>query len=239
MEPSMEPSMKPVPTPAMNYTAIFEAAWMATRSQLSLVAGLSLVYLLATGGMGALHVFGWPAMKLISAGYIACLLKVRKGETFDFEDFFWSLLSFRRFIAVLLSETLSGAIIILGLIFLLVPGIYFSVVWSLMSVLLVRDDLDPIEAMKKSYELVQGRWWFVAGVVGFIGLLNVVGALCFLLGLLVTIPVSFFATIFAAEALAATPLEGELPPPHPEPGQASGPEAGSSNGSPSLLVNPH
>jgi hypothetical protein len=52
-----------------------------------------------------------------------------------------------------------------GLIALIVPGIYLAVRWYFAAQAAVVDGLRPAEALRRSGELVEGRWWRVLGVL--------------------------------------------------------------------------
>jgi hypothetical protein len=67
-----------------------------------------------------------------------------------------------------------GLGVVLGLIALIVPGIWLAVSWSVAISALLFESLGPTRALGRSFELVRGRWWptlatlFVALVVASI-----------------------------------------------------------------------
>jgi hypothetical protein len=62
----------------------------------------------------------------------------------------------------------------LGFVFCLVPGIWLAVSWSLAFVALVAEDLSGTAALRRSYDLVRGRFWATFGVLLIAFLLNAV-----------------------------------------------------------------
>jgi uncharacterized membrane protein len=63
--------------------------------------------------------------------------------------------------------------------------------------------LGPIVAMKESRRITRGYKWQLLGFVLVLTLINLVGALAVLVGLLVTIPVTSLAFVHAYRALTA------------------------------------
>jgi uncharacterized membrane protein len=55
--------------------------------------------------------------------------------------------------------------------------------------------------MKASWKMVNKHWWQVFGLSILIGLVNLVGALACLVGLLFTVPIGFAALMYAYETI--------------------------------------
>jgi len=58
---------------------------------------------------------------------------------------------------------LSGLIILVGFIFLIIPGLVFMVWYQFSQYLVIVRDLRPIEAIKESKKLISGYFWPVVG----------------------------------------------------------------------------
>jgi hypothetical protein len=58
-------------------------------------------------------------------------------------------------------------LVVLGLLALVLPGIWIAVALSLTTPALVLERLTPLSAIRRSFTMVQGRWWQTAGVVAF------------------------------------------------------------------------
>lgn len=196
-----------LPTPELNYGELLRSSWACVHPQLLLIAGLTLVFVMGYAGVAALPWVGWPLANLLMVGYVACMIRVRKGQAFDFEDFLWGFQNFNRFINVLLLNVLTTIATVLGTICFVIPGIYLFVAFFLSTVFLVRDDVDAIEAMRRSYYATKTKWWFVLGLAILTGLLNLAGVISMLVGVLITVPLSILVTIFAAEGLSGRTAE--------------------------------
>lgn len=193
------------------YSTLFNKSWDSLKNNLPLVAGLTLVYMVGLGAMSCLPVFGGFFTAPFTAGYMICLLRIRKNEVFGYTDVFWGFMNFSRFLQLLLASFLVGVITIAGTICLLIPGIWFAIASSFTTSYIVLNDTDAITAIKKSLAAVKGRWWFVFGLLLFCGLLAVLGALCFVIGLLLALPVSSMMILIAAEQLSTAPQNTEGP----------------------------
>jgi hypothetical protein len=69
---------------------------------------------------------------------------------------------------------LMGLGLTLGFALCLAPGIWLAVAWSLAFVALVAEDLSGTRALRRSYNLVRGRWWATFGVLLIAFVLNAV-----------------------------------------------------------------
>ena len=74
-------------------------------------------------------------------------------------------LVFRRFFPFLGLMFLFIAGVGLGLILLVIPGIIVLVLWALALPAFWEENASPTEALKRSNELVKGRWWFLFGLL--------------------------------------------------------------------------
>lgn len=188
----------------LSYEQIFDKAWKVISNQLPLSAGLTIVYLLAFATLSLVPIMGGLAASLLTPGYIICLLKLRDSQHIEFHDFFWSFQNFNRVLHWFVMIFISFIVTFVGFIFLLVPGIYLLVALSLAQNYFVFRQQDGIEAIKASMNIVHQNWWFMFGLMGLIGILNFLGAIFFLLGLLLTIPMSVLLLYFAMEELEKT-----------------------------------
>lgn len=69
------------------------------------------------------------------------------------------------FAPVLLVIVLYGAGVMLGLLALIIPGLYLAIRWSFSIQAAVVDSSRGPDALRRSGELVKGSWWRVAGIV--------------------------------------------------------------------------
>ena len=84
----------------------------------------------------------------------------------------------RRLGGLLGLSLLGGALILLGLLALIVPGIWLAVAFAAGVPAMLLERIGPWAALKRSFQLVRGRWWPTAGAL-FVGylLIAVIGAI--------------------------------------------------------------
>ncbi len=143
-------------------------------------AGLSLIITLA--GM----VLSW----VVSMGYIKILISFVDRESAEMGDLFSCFpLIFKYFFA----SILVGIVVLIGFVLLIIPGIIFSLMFMFYSYAIVDREAGPIESMKISADITRGAKWNLLGLLIITVLINLVGLLCLVVGLLVTIPMTSVA----------------------------------------------
>lgn len=101
------------------------------------------------------------------------------------------------------ASILQGAVVVIGLVLLIVPGVIFALMFLFTPYIVVDKGLGPIAAMKESARITRGMKWELFLLMLLMLVLNLVGALLLLVGLLVTIPVSLLAIVGAYRLLQA------------------------------------
>jgi uncharacterized membrane protein len=106
------------------------------------------------------------------------------------------------------ASILLGLAVGIGFVLLIVPGIIFVLMFLFSTFLVIDRELGPIEAMKESNRITYSHKWRLLGFTLVLLLINLLGAIALLVGLLVTIPVSSLAFTHVYRALS-----GRTPPP--------------------------
>ena len=155
--------------------------------------GFTALTLLIQFGLGSLPKVGWLVILIqypLMFGFAAVGARLKQGQSTNFSDFFEG---FRNFLTLLLLGLVTQILIILGLVLLIVPGVYLMVGYILAPWFVLDRKVDFWEAMELSRRTVQHHWFHFFGLVLLIILINLLGTLAVGLGLLVTIPVSWCA----------------------------------------------
>lgn len=135
---------------------------------------------------------------LISMGETAFFLRAHtKPESVSIKDL-WHPHPFWKFVG---ASLLAGLMILAGLILLIVPGIIVGLMVSFVGYIVIDEKLGPINAVKRSMALTKGSRWKLFQLALATIVLNVLGFLALLVGLFVTIPVSFIAMVHAYRTL--------------------------------------
>jgi uncharacterized membrane protein len=98
--------------------------------------------------------------------------------------------------------------LVVGLILLIVPGIIFALMFMFTTFIVIDRELGPVEAMKESNRITYGHKWSLLGFTLVLVLINLLGVIALVVGLLVSIPVSSLAVTHAYRVLS-----GRTPPP--------------------------
>ncbi len=112
-------------------------------------------------------VYGLFVLAPLSYGMANVFLKVIRREKFDVSDMFDSYKD--NYLNVVLANLLTGAIVIAGLLFLIIPGIIFACKLAFVPYLVMDKKLDVIEAVKTSWNMTKGH----AMTIFLIGLLTI------------------------------------------------------------------
>ncbi|RKY61437.1 MAG: hypothetical protein DRP95_02875 [Candidatus Latescibacterota bacterium] len=136
----------------------------------------------------------------LEAGQSWVVLKGVRGKGPKVGDL-WE--GFRRFGDALLAYVLTSLIILVGFLLLVVPGVLFWLRYSVVFYALMDRGLSGREAMEESSRLTKGH----RGRIFLLGLallgVNILGAAALLVGLLVTMPLSYAAMAALYEQLKA------------------------------------
>ncbi|NQT29220.1 MAG: hypothetical protein HQ596_01480 [Candidatus Saganbacteria bacterium] len=139
---------------------------------------------------GLFNLVAWVLYMIASMGLVKLALGYcdsKKGE------FSYLFSSYRLFFKYFFGSLLYGLIVLGGLILFIIPGIIWAIMFQFFPYFVVDKGLGPIEALKKSAAITAGAKWtlFLFGILAC--LINLLGALCLMVGLFVTIPLTLVA----------------------------------------------
>jgi len=160
-------------------------------------------------GIGGM-VIGIP----LSAGFMIIGLMLYRKQQTEFARYFWG---FRHLVPLLFYSIVSTVFIAIGIILLVIPGIYLVVAYLFAPYLIVDKNIDFWPAMEISRRKVNKHWFGMFAFCLALLFINLLGSLPMFLGLFVTVPFSLYAgaaayeDIFredsAAEALVPDPVQ--------------------------------
>ena len=79
--------------------------------------------------------------------------------------------------------------------------VIYAIALSFWSYILIDQNKQIIESIKESYHITKGKKWKIFGILLLLAILNVVGAVLLLVGLLVTIPMTILSFVFLYKKL--------------------------------------
>ena len=137
---------------------------------------------------------------ILSLGVIAIVLKFVKNEKPTIQDLVSKKHLFSKYI---FSNILVSILTIIGFLFFIIPGIVLAVRMQFYVYFIVEEEVGPIDAIKKSWDLTKGSFWniFFFGLLA--GGVQILGALALLVGLIFTTPTMWVAWAVVYEKLKA------------------------------------
>ena len=140
---------------------------------------------------------------ILKIGLMKFFLNANEGNA-QFGDLFSS---HGVFFTYFIGSIALGIIVVIGLVLLIVPGIIIGMMYFFTLFLIVDRNMEIMDAFKESAAMTKGSRWDLFGFTVIVGLINILGAIALVVGLLVTIPITMFATIYVYKAL----LNAEIP----------------------------
>ena len=186
-----------------DFNDIFQRAWkMFLKQPVLSVAYTMLIICLQVMAVVYLDKFAFVfalflAPPLYSGFYLAAN-RISLGLPVIYPDFFKGF----SFYMPIFSIWLIGQILVaLGLFAFLIPGIYLAVGYSFAVLMSLFGGFDFWTALEESRKLITIRWWKFFVFTLILIIINLLGILTLGLGLLVTIPITFYATYILFEDL--------------------------------------
>src|SRR5262249_10203656 len=96
---------------------------------------------------------------------------------------------------------LSGIIIAVGFVLLIIPGIVLAIMFMFVGYLVIDRKMGPVEALRASKRITTGHKWDLLLLMFAVIGINILGILCLLVGLLVTIPITLLSMVHAYRTL--------------------------------------
>ncbi|HEX2448687.1 MAG TPA: hypothetical protein VHK26_10980 [Methyloceanibacter sp.] len=135
---------------------------------------------------------------LISMGATAFYLAAHDNPDAADLSLLWHPQPFWKYLGTSILLTLAIAI---GLVLLIVPGIIFALMFMFAPFVVIERQLGPIDSMNESNRITRGHKWQLLGFSLLLVLINLLGVLALVVGLLVSIPVSTLAFVHAYRVL--------------------------------------
>jgi uncharacterized membrane protein len=183
---------------------IFSTAWKAVKSQIWVLAGIMIAYLilnftistlyssLFTGDITVLGVSAYIVNIIISSifglGYTKNLFQALDDIEPQISAYSTQA---RKLLTYLGAGIIYGVIVCIGCVFLILPGIYLALRLQYYMALIVEEDAGVIESLKKSWEITEGHMGFL--ILLFLANIGIIflGILLLFLGLFVAMPIVY------------------------------------------------
>lgn len=198
------------------WTAFKAQPWMFIGAA-ALFVVISIIFGNLTDGDGGMATFiigivGTLVQWWLFLGFTRMTLTAYAGAPVGFGLLFGE--SWKTLLQYAIVAILTGILVIIGLVLLVVPGFIVYMMLSLAPFILLERGTSAIESLKESRRITRGHRMNIFLFVLMLVVLNILGALAFMVGLLVTIPISLLAFVHVYKHIekgmalepAATPL---------------------------------
>lgn len=138
----------------------------------------------------------------VIAGYYIVSNLLSRDHIVSLSDFFKS---FDKFVPLLILNLLMALVIFLGLLILLIPGIYFAVSYLFAHCFVWFYDVPPVEAIRLSRKTVSGNFGQIFLLCLLLTGVNLLGVLAFGIGVLLTVPFSYCVVYATFEDIIGIP----------------------------------
>jgi len=140
----------------------------------------------------------WILNIIVNMGLIQISIKFAQKEKVAIRDLFYT----KSIFTFVVASFLTGIIVFAGFILLIIPGIYLAIRLQFSTYLIVDKKLGIMDSIKTSWRITRGHTWnlFLFGLL--LLLLNILGAIALIIGLIVTIPTTGIATAHVYKKLS-------------------------------------
>ncbi len=124
-----------------------------------------------------LSILGLVLKAILPLGVINLQIRVVNGQSISSDDL-WT--SWKRYPAFLGATLIYGWVVCMGLLFLVVPGIIFGIMFQFYPYFIVEHKLGPIQALKASAAITAGAMWELFFLGLLLGIIQTVAGLTFI-----------------------------------------------------------
>lgn len=190
--------------PQANIGNWISRAWQIVSADLTTFVLLGLIYLAIIGVAATTVIGGFLVAGPLSVGFFLIVFNRMRGKPINIGDI---AKGFDYFIPAVLSSILVSAFSGIGFVFCIIPGIIVAALYLLTPAFILEKKLDFWEAMEASRKASSGHVFELVIFVLLIGLINLLGVLTCVVGLLITVPLTFVATALAYDDLVGITRE--------------------------------
>jgi hypothetical protein len=188
----------------LDVLSCYERSWNLLKANFWPLVGVSLVIGILSMALGYsvfIGIFYVQALlgALIAGGLQYYILRRVRGEPATFGDAFAGFT--KAFVALLVAGILIDLFVTVGMICLILPGVYLLVAYSFTNLLAIDKGLGFWEAMEVSRRAITRRWWSVLGLL-LLGIpIMLLGFIAFGVGIFIALPLVVGALVYAYEDL--------------------------------------
>lgn len=197
--------------PKLDIGDTISRSWELLKDNFLPLVGVTVVVTVALAVMQAmLHIIpalGFVTSLLFTGVFLGGLnlyyLRLLRGEAVEFGDAFAGFTL--AFVPLMLGGLVSSLLTCIGFVCLILPGIYLAVAWAFTTMLIIDKKMDFWTAMEVSRRVITAQWWRMFGLIILAAIIGMLGALLFVVGIFLTLPITVGCLVVAYETLCNPP----------------------------------
>lgn len=179
----------------LNLQEIFSEAWIKTKGNVWFLFCLFIVSTIVVGVTNHMPFLSFIVSVPVGIAMLTVAIIIANGHKPKYEDLFKSFDDYKITLNYFIASIIYMVVIIAGFIFFIIPGIYLAVRLQFYKFLVIENkNKSPTEILKESYKMTEGHFWELFSFIIVIVVINLIGAIPFGLGLIITIPLSVIAS---------------------------------------------
>jgi hypothetical protein len=187
--------------------SLFRNAWKDYKANWSLFIIIGIIFILVNllGNLGAsfntvtgaieqsttVSLIAWLLGMFISLGFIRFILNIVDEKERKVEDLFRGANSVEHFLFFIVVVMLYTALIGLGTVLLVIPGIVALVGFMFAQYLIAEEKSGIFESLKESWNMTSKNRWKIFWLMIVVLFFNIFGALALVIGLFITVPMTY------------------------------------------------
>lgn len=136
-------------------------------------------------------------------GLYGYILKLARGQPVEFGDIFNGFSV--ALVPLMLASLVSQFLTMVGILLLILPGIYLAVAYLFAYILVIDKKLEFWAAMEVSRRVITAQWWRMFGLLLLGAILCMLGAIALIIGMFIALPIYMAAMVYAYEDLCNPP----------------------------------
>lgn len=193
------------------YKELLTFGWEKTKQHYWFLLGVAFIYLVLTVATGPVIPLNVVAAFVLKIAVIYVALRIVDDHTPKYADLVVPFRDYKILLHFVIGSILYALAVIVGLLLLVLPGIYLLVRLQYYSYLLVEhENMTAMDALRKSMDMTRGKFWKLFGFLLVFILINIVGALLLGIGLFITLPMTTIAyTLLYRKLSVSAPRQHE------------------------------
>ena len=182
-------------------------SWELLKSDFWPIVGVSAVVIIAAAAAGSIPILGILVSLLLTGvfygGLYSYYLKKIRGQAAEIGDAFSGFTL--ALVPLMITTLLVTLLTMVGVVCLILPGIYLAVAWSFSYLLVIDRKLEFWAAMEVSRRVITAQWWRMFGLMILGAIIAALGVVGLFIGIFITVPIFIGAVVYAYEDLCNPP----------------------------------